>query len=170
MLFENGGEGSIKMVCPQDNGTANIFITCVDSVSARKEIAEVLMGFYKQNSQGRYRPFYWMDYGNSRYTGQVMLSTIGEIEQPKSKLYRPIGKLPFLTDEFADLLESSEAQDDTPSCSHREALEKQDLFINGALVQFGSTMLLHLFRNMMISSRGVFMNLADYKTQPLAVG
>jgi len=111
-----------------------------------------------------------MDYGNSRYTGQVILSTVGEIVQPQSDIYRTVPVLPFMTDEFADLLATAEMTDDTPSCSHREAVDKQDLFINGALAQFGATMLLHLFRKMMTKNRGVFVNLSELETRSLKVG
>lgn len=154
----------------RDGGRANIFISCVDNVPARFDVAAVLQGFQKADIGNRYKPYYWMDYGNSRYTGQVILSTVGKIEQPKSKKYRTVGTLPFITDEFADLLRTAEKGDDTPSCSVREAIEKQDLFINGALAQYGATLLFHLFRNMMTQNRGVFMNLAELRTQPLRVG
>jgi hypothetical protein len=50
-----------------------------------------------------------------------------------------VENLPFITEEFGELLKISEAEDDTPSCSLAEALEKQDLFINSTLAQMGSS-------------------------------
>ena len=75
-----------------------------------------------------------------------MLSTIGEIKQPNSEKYETVASLPFVTEEFGDLLKQSEEQDDTPSCSLAEALQKQDLFINGSLAQMGCSLLWDLFR------------------------
>ena len=75
--------------------------------------------------------------------------------------------LPFITEEFGELLKISEAEDNTPSCSLAEALEKQDLFINSVLAQMGSSLLWSLFRNGMTENRGFFLNLKEFKTQPI---
>ena len=148
------------------NATANIFISCVDSVKSRFEIAEILnelkidKGYYRNQSK------YWIDFGNSQFTGQVLLSTIGNIRQPKSEKYETVENLPFVTEEFGELLKQSE-QDDTPSCSLAEALEKQDLFINSTLAQMGSSLLWNLFRNGLTENRGFFLNLKNFQSQPI---
>jgi len=151
-----------------ENAAANIFISCVDNVATRFEIAEILNKARKDYRQDR--PLYWMDYGNSRYTGQVILSTVGDIEQPKSRKYEPVANLPFITDEYPDLLKHAETKDDTPSCSLAQALEQQDLYINGALAQLGSSLLWGLFRNGLTQHRGFFLNLTEFRTQPILVG
>jgi PRTRC genetic system ThiF family protein len=151
-----------------DNAMATIFITCVDSVKARFGIAEIL----KALDNGKYyhhKPKYWLDYGNSQHTGQVLLSTIGEIRQPDSEKYETVAILPMVTDEFGDLLKQSEEQDDTPSCSLAEALEKQDLYINSALAQMGSSLLWSMFRYGMSEYRGFFLNLKNYHSQAIKV-
>lgn len=149
-----------------DNASANLYISCVDNVKARFEIAEIVN---RLNKSGYYsnRPYYWIDFGNSQYTGQVLLSTIGNISQPKSEKYETIGNLPFVTEEFGELLKQSEVEDDTPSCSLAEALEKQDLFINSTLAQMGSSLLWNLFRNGMTENRGFFLNLKNFQSQPI---
>jgi len=110
-----------------------------------------------------------MDFGNSRETGQVILSTIGKIAQPVSKQYRTVEALPMVTDEFGELLLASETNDNTPSCSLAEALTKQDLFINSALANVGASLLWQLFREGIIFNRGFFLNLKEFRTQPLKV-
>src|ERR1700748_3293241 len=45
---------------------ANITVSCVDSVAARFEIADVLSNL--ENSTDVNKALYWMDFGNSRYT------------------------------------------------------------------------------------------------------
>ncbi|WP_251029754.1 MULTISPECIES: hypothetical protein [unclassified Pedobacter] len=106
---------------------------------------------------------------NAKFTGQVILQTIGEIKQPNSNKYETVAKLPFVTEEFGELLKQSESEDDTPSCSLAEALQKQDLFINSALAQMGCSLLWNLFRNGMTENRGFFLNLKDFRSQPIKV-
>lgn len=150
------------------NAKATIYITCTDSVKSRFDIADIL----KNSNQRHHRddPKYWMDFGNSQHTGQVILSTVGDITQPKSEKFETVESLPFVTEEFGELLNQSEALDDTPSCSLAEALEKQDLFINSALAQMGCSLLWNLFREGMTANRGFFLNLKDFRSQPIAVG
>ena len=112
-----------------ENAGASIYISCVDSVKARFGIADIL-NILNNGKAYSNRPRYWLDFGNSQHTGQVLLSTIGTIKQPNSEKYETVESLPFITDEFGELLKQSEQQDDTPSCSLAEALEKQELFIN----------------------------------------
>ena len=64
--------------------------------------------------------------------------------------------LPFVTMEFGELLKQSETEDETPSCSLAEALEKQDLYINSVLAQIGSSLLWNLFRNGLTENRIFF--------------
>lgn len=147
---------------------AAIYISCVDSVKARFEIAEILKELNDYRAF-RNRAKYWMDYGNSQSTGQVLLSTIGNIKQPQSEKYQPVANLAFITDEYGELLKESEETDDTPSCSLAEALEKQDLYINSSLAPMGCSLLWHLFRHGMTENRGFFHNLDNYITQPIKV-
>lgn len=151
------------------NAEANIYISCVDSVKSRFAIADILK---MQNNQTFHRdkPKYWMDFGNSQHTGQVILSTITAIKQPESKKYETVAILPFITEEFGDLLKQSEAVDDTPSCSLAESLEKQDLFINSSIAQMGCSLLWNLFRCGMTENRGFFINLKNFNSHPLKVG
>ncbi len=146
-----------------ENVEADIYISCVDSVKARFEIAEMLTSKRKHNSNLRYL----LDFGNSKNSGQALLSTIGSVRQPVSQKYETVANLPLITEEFGELLKQSETEDDTPSCSLAEALEKQDLFINGALAQLGCSLLWGMFRNGLIEYRGFFLNLKDFRSQPI---
>lgn len=147
---------------------ANLYISCVDTVAARYEIAAILKDLSTYKSYGRDKGYYWMDFGNSRYTGQVLLSTLQEIEQPPSRKYCPVPTLPWITEEFSDLLDE-QLESNEPSCSLAEALDKQDLFINSSLAAMGSSLLWSMFRNGMTHIRGFFLNLEDYRTLPLMI-
>lgn len=147
---------------------ATIYMTCVDNVQARFGVAEILKEITNRRNY-RDTPKYWLDFGNSQHTGQVLLSTIGAIKQPDSEKYETVSSLPFVTVEFGELVKQSEETDDTPSCSLAEALEKQDLFINSSLTQMGCSLLWSLFRNGMTPYRGFFHNLKDFTTHPIKV-
>lgn len=160
--FEKDGLGKL-----QSSMKSEIYISCVDSVKSRFEIAEILNELKMDKSYYRNQCKYWMDFGNSQFTGQVLLSTIGNIRQPNSEKYETVENLPFITEEFGELLKVSEAEDNTPSCSLAEALEKQDLFINSTLAQMGSSLLWSIFRNGLTENRGFFLNLKNFQSQPI---
>jgi PRTRC genetic system ThiF family protein len=149
--FERNSLGGLP-----ENTKATIYISCVDNVKTRFAIAEMLTAMSKQRRANRDEPKYWLDFGNSQHTGQVILSTIGSIKQPDSEKYETVASL-------------SEQTDNTPSCSLAEALEKQDLYINATLAQMGCSLLWNMFRFGMTENRGFFINLKNFHTQPLKV-
>lgn len=146
---------------------SNITISCVDTAASRFSIAEVLKKT-SLNSRHRDRAIYWMDFGNGQSTGQVVLSTIKQVDQPSSNLFATCAKLPMVTDEFKASL-AAVKDDQMPSCSLAEALVKQDLFINTSLSALGASLLWSLFREGMIHYRGFFLNLKDFRTQPIPI-
>ncbi|RQO64793.1 PRTRC system ThiF family protein [Pedobacter sp. KBW01] len=146
---------------------ANITISCVDTVRARLGIAD-LLGRIATKGHHRDSPMYWMDFGNVRDLGQVLLSTIGKIKQPDSKKFCTVGSLPTIVEEYGNVLEASQ-EDDLPSCSLAQALGRQDLFINSSLADLGASLLWSMFRTGMLLYRGFFLNLADFKTTAIKI-
>ena len=74
--------------------TANITISCVDSVEARREI-NMTMSTTRKSNRSQYDhvvPYYWIDCGNDVSSGQVYLGTQNVAKQPKSK-YQTITEL-----------------------------------------------------------------------------
>lgn len=149
---------------------ASITLCCVDKVAPRFEITAALSQLAAQLCRDRDQPRYYMDFGNSLSTGQVMLSTLGDHRQPNSKNFETVAHLPLITEEYASLLNDSEQADDSPSCSLAEALTRQDLFINPAIATMGTSLLWKTFRSGMISVRGFFLNLKDFTQHPIPVG
>ncbi len=145
-----------------------LYLLCVDTAKARLEIAQILSQL-GGTTHYHNRPKYGLDFGNSRHTGQVILFSIGEHFQPQSDEYTCVGNLPMPTEEFADLFENADLDTETPSCSLAEALHKQDLFINATLSQMGASLLWNLFRNGLTDKRGFFLNLQDFRSQPMLV-
>lgn len=162
--FERDSLGRI-----QENMQSVIYISCTDNVKSRFEIADILDELKGRRGMYRNSPKYWIDTGNNLNSGQALLATIGDISQPDSEKYETVSQLPYVTQEFEELLLQSETADDTPSCSLAEALQKQDLFINSTLAQMGSSLLWNLFRNGLTENRGFFLNLKNFHSQPIKV-
>lgn len=148
---------------------AGLTISCVDTVAARFEIARILHQQSRLGISTVEKPTYWMDFGNSQSSGQVILSTVGRVTQPQSQLFIPVDYLPYVTEEFKDLLLAAETSNTGPSCSVAEALDRQDLFINSTLANLGASLIWNMFRSGMVDTRGFFVNLKEFKTQPLKV-
>jgi PRTRC genetic system ThiF family protein len=146
---------------------ANLTISCVDTAASRFAIADLLRQHYP-NSHGPRAPLYWIDFGNSRHTGQVLLSTLQKIKQPASKKFAGVRDLPAITDEFEELLRQT-TDDEEPSCSVAASRLKQDLFINRTLAQLGGRLINTLFREPLIETRGFFLNLAEFICHPVRI-
>jgi PRTRC genetic system ThiF family protein len=149
-----------------DGQAANIVISCTDNIASRLYVDKVF-----HNKPDKYvHPYekfiYWLDFGNSRTTGQAILGSL-DIKQPVSEKYRTVGRLLIATELF-DYTQIDEKASG-PSCSLAEALQKQDLFINSTLAQLGCGLLWKLFRECMIENQGVFLNLETMKVNPLKI-
>lgn len=142
---------------------ANIVISCVDSVKSRLAIAKAVKS--RNNGVDYQRKMYWMDFGNGTNHGQVVLGTLGRIEQPKSKKFETVSEMKVITELF-DLSQVDET-DSGPSCSLAEALSKQDLFINSTLSQLGCALLWQLIINGMIDNQGCYLNLQTMNVNPI---
>lgn len=151
-----------------ENRMANITVSCVDTVEARIAIENSLRSCERKSAQ-RDSNLYLLDFGNSKDTGQVLLSTIGDIAQPESKQFETVGEMYSWLEECPALLAESQDKNTTPSCSLAEALEKQDLFVNSALANIGASLIWKMFREGILTNRGFFMNLSDYRMQPIAI-
>jgi PRTRC genetic system ThiF family protein len=149
------------------NEAANILITCTDTIKSRIKIGKTLMEKQHNSCNPYHKRKYWLDFGNTKNAGQVILGTFSEIKQPTSKIYEPTGKLPCITECF-DLTLIDE-KDTGPSCSLAEAIEHQDLFINSTLANIGSKLLWKLFKEGMANQRGAFLNMDSLKMNPIMV-
>lgn len=146
---------------------ANILITAVDNVKTRIDIANYFKEDMPYTSRTDKRNYYWLDIGNSKSNGQIVLGTTGKIEQP-TKTKNTIDCLPYITEIFPDL-KKYEDKDQTPSCSLAEALNKQDLFINSILAQYAVNLLWKMFREASIQYHGLYVNLETMNTNPINV-
>lgn len=152
----------------KDEDLANITITCTDNIKSRLDMWKILKAVPDNDYRDYKTPLYWLDFGNTQTSGQVVLGTVPEkIKQPKSQQYKTVGSLKVITRyvRYARVKET----DSGPSCSLAEALEKQDLFINSTLAQLGCNLLWKMFRHGMIEHHGLYLNLATMKVNPISV-
>lgn len=138
-------------------GLLDVVIGCVDTVRSRRSMAKALRGWLKNAS-------YWLDFGNSRSTGQVVLGTNGQVEA-SGWADHLAQKLPTVLDLFPDMADDAAE----PSCSMEEALARQDLYINATLADFGLSLLWRLIRQGSIEIHGLFLNLEQCLTSPLRI-
>lgn len=163
--FQRDTDGNIPT-----GAAASIYVSCTDTVASRIEISTIINKLANEYGFHRDKGKYWLDLGNTKFSGQGILSTIGKIEQPTSKKFKTFQKLPSIIEEYGKLLQKSEKEDDTPSCSLAESLAKQDLFINSTIANLGGTLLWNLLKTGMTENRGFFLNLQNFKSQPIKVG
>lgn len=136
---------------------ADVVISCVDSRKSRREIST-----WAQNGNCNWK--YWMDFGNDRYTGQVVLG------QPENFTNNHLPcRLPTAPELFPELIDTSVPDDDQPSCSAREALGRQDLFVNDAVCVAGMNVLWQLFFDRQLDFHGAVVNLKSGMTRSLKV-
>ena len=147
---------------------ANIIITCTDNTRSRLELWRFLKKYREASVNNERAVYYWMDFGNTKTAGQVVLGTVPKkIKQPVSTMYETVGSLKVIT-RFVKYARVKEV-DSGPSCSLAEVLEKQDLFINSTLAQLGCNILWKMFRHGMIEHHGLFLNLETMKVNPIGV-
>ncbi|MBV6639733.1 MAG: PRTRC system ThiF family protein [Cyclobacteriaceae bacterium] len=150
---------------------SNILISCVDSVSSRKKIYTQIKkyeGYSKSfNMAPPYHLYYWMDTGNTRDRGQVVLGTAQKIQQPKESSFETMEVLPTIFDLHPDIEQHDNSEEQGPTCSVAEALTKQDLFINTFIAQFAGKLLFDLLNDRMTVYQGAYINLANYRTNPI---
>lgn len=124
-------------------------ISCVDTKKARAEMHQVF--FSDQGMWSRTR--FWLDLGNGSDSGQFVLG------QPRNKVNRIDSKrLPTVTELFPSIMDINAGEDDMPSCSAAEALDRQEPGINKSLAAASLVMLCQLLRYHQIEYHGAFFN------------
>lgn len=150
---------------------SNIVITCIDTVQGRRTIHKQLKAYIKLANKKKYdTPYqlkYWMDCGNSRDTGQVVLGTLNSITQPKKSKFDTQGKMKHFFDLFPEAEQHETKKDQGPTCSVAEALMHQNLFVNSTIAQYAANLTFKLLNDKLTAYNGLFVNTADFKSQPI---
>lgn len=155
-----GAEVGKLQVRSHNLGNADVVVGAVDNRAARLAILRCL-----EHTSGGIR--YYLDMGNRAADGQVVL---GEVTSDKRRTDNP-WRLPHVGELFPELIQAKldKEEDDLPSCSLAEALEKQSLFINSAVSMFASNLLWQLFTKGEIEYHGAFVNLDHMRVMPIGI-
>lgn len=135
-------------------GGVDMLISCVDTASARRALGQAI-------NQAKAKPAYWMDLGNRARDGQFIIGCPGDGGD------RALGRLPTVLEYFPELADESLADDDRPSCSVAEALERQSLFVNRVIASHALALLFDLLARGSIDHAGAFINLASGQSVPI---
>lgn len=145
----------------QDSGPIygdKLIISCVDTKAARKQIYEC-----SGSQKG-----YWLDLGNDNHTGQAILGNMKYAKMSWRERKR-LALLPCVADLFPEIIDTSTPEDDSPSCSLADALEKQDLMVNQIVVTHALELLWQLLRDGEIAVHGFFFDAKAFRVQPMKV-
>jgi len=137
-----------------DPDWADVLISCVDTASARRALGAA-------SAQCRRPPAYWLDLGNRATDGQFLIGSPGP-----DHAHGP-SRLPTILEYFPELTDETLPDDDAPSCSVAEALERQSLFINRVLASHALALLYDLLGRGSIGNTGGFLNLATGQCVPI---
>ena len=157
-LFWNLGWDAVPehLVGKQRLDRVDIVIGCVDTRAARAVIRECTSGWSATA--------YWLDIGSTADAGQFIL---GEPLNQVNRRSRT--RLRTVADLYPETVDSNLDDDELPSCSAVQALEKQSPFVNQVLAQHALALLARLFRYGNISYHGGFVNLWEGGAARLAV-
>ena len=134
----------------------DILITCVDTAAARRAIGAAIV-------EGQPAPRYWLDLGNRATDGQFIIGC------PEPSFGKRASRPPTVLEYFPELADAGIAEDDAPSCSVAEALDRQSLFINRVVASHALALLLDLLGRGSIGHAGAFLNLASGQAVPIAL-
>ncbi len=148
---------AVHLTAKTDVSGFDIVIGCVDTRAARRLIHERVVGW-------RSRVAYWLDLGNTADTGQFVLG------QPlNARNRRSATRLRTAAELFPEIVDPSLDNDEAPSCSALEALERQEPFVNHVLAYHALAVLTQLFRYGRIARHGAFVNLSENRVHPLLI-
>jgi PRTRC genetic system ThiF family protein len=131
-----------------------LLITCVDSLSVRRDIISAYLGLNHS--------CYWLDLGNRRTDGNMVLGWLTRDKLPKAMPPSALHLYPELWSQPDDT--------DEPSCGMAEALAKQDLFINRTVATAALNLLWGWFRSGVLQHNMVFMDSRTNSTSSVACG
>jgi sulfur-carrier protein adenylyltransferase/sulfurtransferase len=134
----------------------DIVIGCVDTRAARAIIARAISGSSLTH--------YWLDVANSSSSGQFVLGEPQNLRNKRSRI-----RLRTVSELYPEVADPALDDENEPSCSTIEALERQHSFVNGVLAQHALALVARLFRDGQISHHGGFVDVANSRCVPLLV-
>ena len=176
------------------SGPCHFLITCVDTVSARQSLSKAAQADYwldlgntdqkgqvilGQTIAMRLRTNHYFhpdkyaddDYDDDDDLTPAQRRRLRAAAAAKVAVlqHKDRKNLPTVLDIFPELQKPHFAEDNAPSCSLAEALERQDLFINQTVATFALQLLWQFIRQGGLDIHGYFINLETGKVTPLPI-
>lgn len=141
----------------KDVAPSNFIISCVDNVECRFELHKTIKVWCKSyKNEPEYYPHFWIDIGNTKTTGNVVVGSINN-------------DWPDVIDMYKNEFKKMKKDVDEPSCSLAMSLNKQDMFINSHCALIGSKWLWEALTMPEINWRGAFTNLNTFQTNKIKI-
>lgn len=151
-FFQYTGKGNLTDAC--EKYSSNIIVSCTDNVKSRKEIHNFVKAASKlKNLAPEWKPIFWVDLGNTKTTGNVIVGS-------------PEMEWPSIIDLYGKSLKDVKSE---PSCSLAMSLNEQDLFINPFCATIGAKWVWECLSQDDINWRGAFVNLDNLTMQKIKV-
>jgi len=135
----------------------DILISCVDTRAARATIRTMI-------EDGRGPQHYWLDLGNFQALAQVVLGEVASGRKGEQRM-----RLPFVTDLFPDVADTSVPEINRDSCSLAISLDSQGLFINDFASRIALQILYRLLTQGQIEHHGALVNLDSMRMSPIPI-
>lgn len=131
------------------NDDFHIVCVCVDSMESRKKIYKNL-----ENSNTYSDGTYCFDFGNGKNFGQIIMKVY---DRQKTEI------------DFPDWFWKTKDNNTEPSCSIAQSLQKQSMFINPIIANYGCQLIFDLLTSTTITKKGLFINLDNYNVKELKI-
>ena len=140
-----------------NSASPHLIIGCVDTRAARQAILSAV-------TRANDSTVYWLDLGNNASSGQYVLG------QPLNATnHRNADRLRTVAELYPEIADAEAGEDQLPSCSAAEALERQEPFINQVLATSALAMLARLFHSGILTHHGAFYNAETGRMSALPV-
>lgn len=148
-------------------GTLTLIVGAVDNVCARRDIAEAVTEWLQSNRAGGHR-LWWLDCGNERDSGQLL---IGNSLEPEP-LLSPLGyctHLPLPHIQEPSLLAEREGPPVDLSCAELTVLEEQSAMINRLMAGWAGVYLYRLLQSRDLTMQATWLNLATGRVRSVPI-
>lgn len=146
----------------------NMYITCVDTARDRVRLHRLFGLKKKLSGHVPEIPFYWVDLGNGKRFGQMIMGTINPVDQPDSKAYNTKSSLMNVFELHPGLM-VDDPDDKDLSCSAHHTLAEQDLFINSTLGNLFGDFLWKFLSDFCTDTHGFYFNFDESNYSQLKI-
>ena len=136
---------------------SNIIITCVDTLDFRELIHNRGRIALKKNQTIYNQGLYWLDCGNGKNFGQVIISNLND------------NQLKDIFEIFPDIRNQKEEDQKFKGCSYIEKFQEQELFVNDIIASEAADLLWDFFTKVSVESQGIIFNQELKRKQPIKI-